>query len=350
MKTRSEQKSNKALSILTVILLLTATIFAVSCSSGNDTLSVKSDKVLQINIKQTSVSRGVSVEEYNVTQLDIEISSVATGDIVTNIVWIPGDDTSFTVSFASAGDYKVKIKHTGDKDGEEIVAEEEVIIPIKSMVITKVTIIPGAIGSAVVDQSNGSIITDVLKLIASDGAAGDNFSSSISVSGDGSTVVIGAIGGDGNVNDCGSAYIYKWNGLTWDETKLKASDGAAGDNFSSSISVSGDGSTVVIGTIGGDGNVNDSGSAYIYKWNGTTWDETKLIASDGALGDNFGVSISVSGEGNTVIVGAWLDDDKGYNSGSAYVYKWNGTTWNEIKLTASDGTTGGGFGTSAYTA
>ena len=155
-KEKMKQKSNKVISILTGILLLTAAIFAVSCSSGNDTLSVKSDKVLQINIKQASKSRGVSVEEYEVIQLDITISS-STEDVVTNIVWKPEDDTSFTVSFEQAGDYKVKIKHTGNKDGEEIVAEEEVIVTIASMIITKVTIIPGAIGSAVV-ETEGDII------------------------------------------------------------------------------------------------------------------------------------------------------------------------------------------------
>ena len=54
----------------------------------------------------------------------------------------------------------------------------------------------------------------------------------------------------------------------------------------------------------------DSGSAYIYTFNGNNWIETqKLTASDGAAGDQFGDSVAISG--NTAIVGASEDDDKG---------------------------------------
>ena len=105
-------------------------------------------------------------------------------------------------------------------------------------------------------------------------------------------------------------------------SKLVASDGAADDNFGFSVAVSGDGNTIVVGarwddTIAG----SNSGSAYVYKYDGTNWNETKLLASDRAASDYFGFSVAVSGDGNTVVVGAFGDDDKGSSSGSVYVFR-----------------------------
>ncbi len=117
--------------------------------------------------------------------------------------------------------------------------------------------------------------------------------------------------------------------------KLLASDGAAYDRFGFSVSVSGD--TAVVGAERDDDNGPDSGSAYVYVRSGSSWSEqAKLTASDGAAGDRFGFSVSVSGE--TAVVGADGDDDNGSWSGSAYVFVRSGSTWSErAKLTPSDG-------------
>ena len=72
----------------------------------------------------------------------------------------------------------------------------------------------------------------------------------------------------------------------------------------------------------------------------------KLIASDGALGDYFGYSLAVAGDGLTVVVGAFLDGDKGRNTGSAYVFtkQTNGSYLQSQKLTAGDGAANDRFG------
>jgi hypothetical protein len=62
----------------------------------------------------------------------------------------------------------------------------------------------------------------------------------------------------------------------------------------------------------------DSGSAYIFKYNGSSWVQTKLIASDGASGDRFGFSVSISADGNTTLVGAYRDDNR---KGSVYFFR-----------------------------
>ena len=100
--------------------------------------------------------------------------------------------------------------------------------------------------------------------------------------------------------------------------KLSASDGASYDYFGYSVSVSGD--TALVGADLDDDNGANSGSAYVFQRSGGVWSQqAKLAASDGAAFDWFGVSVSVSGD--TALVGASLDDDKGSGSGSAYVYE-----------------------------
>ena len=98
------------------------------------------------------------------------------------------------------------------------------------------------------------------------------------------------------------------------ETKILASDGGTYDRFGISVAVDGD--TVVVGADGDDDNGSYSGSAYIYRFDGSSWIETKLIASDGASNEYFGYSVAV--DGDTVVVGAYRDDDY---TGSAYVYR-----------------------------
>jgi len=182
-----------------------------------------------------------------------------------------------------------------------------------------------------------------LKLTASDGAQEDFFGNSVSI--DGNVALVGAPFDDDNGSDSGAAYIYRWDGSQWqEESKLLASDGASLDWFGDSVSI--DGNVALVGAHGNDDNSERSGSAYIYRWDGSQWqEESKLLASDRASWDLFGVSVSI--DGNVALVGAYLDDDNGYQSGAAYVYRWDGSQWQEeSKLTASDGSSGDFFGRS----
>ncbi len=195
-------------------------------------------------------------------------------------------------------------------------------------------------GSAYVFKRSGTSWTEEAKLLASDGAESDNFGWSVSISGD--YVVVGAKGDEDNGDRSGSAYVFKRSGTSWvEETKLLASDGAALDNFGSSVSISGDYAFV---------GATWDGSVYVFKRSGTSWvEETKLLASDGAgPSKKFGNSVSISGE--YAVVGAFTDDDNGNRSGSAYVFKRTGTSWaEEAKLLASDGAADDQFGYSVST-
>ncbi len=196
-------------------------------------------------------------------------------------------------------------------------------------------------GSAYIFEWNGSNWTEKAKLTASDGVDSDYFGYSVSISGD--RCIIGAYGDDDNGSSSGSAYIFEWNGTGWTETaKLTASDGYSSDYFGISVDISGD--RCIVGAYGDDDNGSSSGSAYIFEWNGLGWIETaKLTAPDGYSSDNFGISVDISGD--RCIVGAPYDDDKGSSSGSAYIFQRDGSSWIETtKLTASDGYTSDYFG------
>jgi hypothetical protein len=208
-----------------------------------------------------------------------------------------------------------------------------------------------ATGAAYVYRHNGISWIEEQKLTASDAAEGDEFGSAVSVSGD--VIVIGADGNDGEndlASDSGSVYVYRYNGSSWaEEQKLTASDAAALDGFGHSVSVSGD--VIVIGAWCNDDNGVQSGSAYAYRYfpllaPGYRWaQEQKLTASDAASTDYFGISVSVNGD--IIVIGSYYNDDGGRNSGSAYVYRYQGVfdLWlEEQKLTAGDDAAGDEYG------
>ena len=158
-------------------------------------------------------------------------------------------------------------------------------------------------GSAYVFVRSGTIWSEQQKLLASDGAASDHFGSSVSVSGD--TVVVGApCRRHAGRRGCGLGVRVRALGDDLDRAAEAPGVGRSGARRTSAVSVSVSGDTVVVGASGDDtpGGA-DAGSAYVFVRSGTTWTEQqKLLASDGAAGDHFGGSVSVSGD--TVVVGA----------------------------------------------
>ncbi|MDQ3013064.1 MAG: FG-GAP repeat protein, partial [Acidobacteriota bacterium] len=182
---------------------------------------------------------------------------------------------------------------------------------------------------------------EVKKLIASGGAAGDQFGYSVAIDGD--TAIVGAYKDDSNK---GSAYVFERNqggADNWGEVKkLTASDGTTGDYFGVAVAMSAD--TAIVGAHEDD---SVKGAAYLFARNqggADNWGEVKkLAASDGVANDTFGVSVALSDD--RAIVGAYQDDSV---KGAAYVFEQNrggADNWGEVKkLTASDGAANDGFG------
>ena len=183
-------------------------------------------------------------------------------------------------------------------------------------------------------------MTQTAKLTAFGAAAGDEFGISVAV--DGNTILVGAHQND---SDDGAAYVFTKPYTGWansnETAKLIASDAAADDEFG--ISVALDGDTAVIGARQDDDNGNQSGSAYVFtKVSGVWSQKAKLIAVDGAANDEFGISVAVNGD--TVVVGARQDDT---SNGAAYVFTEVSGVWKHVaKLTADDGAANDEFGIS----
>lgn len=193
-------------------------------------------------------------------------------------------------------------------------------------------------GSAYIYVRNGGVWSQQQKLTAADGVAEDNFGWSVAIDGD--TAVVGANLDDGTGIDQGSVYVFVRSGVTWSQQqKLTAGDAAAGDQFGVSVAISGD--SIVVGSFGDD---SFRGSVYVFTRNGAIWSQQqKLTAGDGLADDEFGWSVSVNGE--TFVSGAHRDDG---GRGSAYVFTRTGGVWSQQqKLTAADGATFDQFGYSA---
>jgi hypothetical protein len=199
-------------------------------------------------------------------------------------------------------------------------------------------------GSAYIFVRSGATWTQQAKLIASDGTAGDQFGTSVAISGN--TVIIGAPADtNGSAQSLGSVYIYVRLGTTWtQQRKFTGTNGLSRQYFGQSVAISDD--TAIVSALYDNVTTNGGqGAAYVYVRSGTTWtQQAKLVASDGALNDYFGISLAISG--NTVVVGANGDDIGTItDQGSAYVFNRSGTTWTQQqKLTALDGSNEDKFG------
>ncbi len=213
---------------------------------------------------------------------------------------------------------------------------------------------------------------------ASNTEGGDNFGLPVAVSGDTIAVAAraedsGATGVNGNqannsAANAGAVYVFVRNEGAWtQQAYLKASNTGAEDFFGISIALSGD--SLIVGAYTEDGGgigvnpasneaVTDSGAAYVFVRNGTTWTQQAYFkASSPGASDYFGWKVAISGD--TAVVGAIGEDGGGAgvnppvsesitNSGAAYVYVRNGTVWTQqAYLKASAPESGDSFGSVA---
>ena len=162
-------------------------------------------------------------------------------------------------------------------------------------------------GAAYIFDTTSQYVTN---LVAPATTAGDNFGWIVGVSG--SIIVVGAYIADSNGVDSSVAYIFDTSGQY--VTDLVAPDIAAGDNFGVGVGISE--SMILVTAQVDDDNGNDSGSVYVLDT--ISQFDRKLVASDGAVVDNFGRAIDVSG--SIIVVGAYLDDDNGFDSGAAFIF------------------------------
>ena len=132
------------------------------------------------------------------------------------------------------------------------------------------------------------------------------------------------------------------------QTQLGADiDGeAAEDDFGTSVSLSSDGNRLVIGAPGNDGNGSESGHARVYQWSGMAWTQLGADIDGEAAGDNSGESVSLSSDGNRLAIAAVGNDGNGTGSGHVRVYEWSGSTWVQLGADIDGEAAGDGSGRS----
>jgi hypothetical protein len=164
-----------------------------------------------------------------------------------------------------------------------------------------------------------------------DGEAGADLSgTSVSLSDDGSRVAIGAPENVPNGTGTGYVRIYQWNGLAWVKVGGDINGEAAGDQSGASVSLSSDGTRVAVGAPGNDGGALSAGHVRVFDWNGTGWAPVGTDIDGEGVSDASGRSVSISGDGSRVAIGAPFDDGNGTSAGQVRIYRWSGVAWDKV--------------------
>ena len=138
----------------------------------------------------------------------------------------------------------------------------------------------------------------------------DRFGTSVSLSADGNILAVGAPGKGGDKT--GSVRVYSWDGSNYIPRSNDTLDGERpGDNYGHSVSLSSDGMILAVGAFG-----SNAGRVFLYKWNGTSYSQGGVNIGGEVIDDHFGYSVSLSGEGKLLAVGApYYDKPKNDGSG-----------------------------------
>ncbi|MFK7748069.1 MAG: hypothetical protein AB8B65_06750 [Kordia sp.] len=201
---------------------------------------------------------------------------------------------------------------------------------------------------------------------ASNTATSDYLGWIVSLSDDGNTM---AVASRQRSSNAGAAYVFIRTGTTWSQQAfITASNANNTDFFSNGLSLSGDGNTLAVGAFGEDSNAtgingneadnsaSSSGAVYVFIRTGTTWSQESYIKASNAEGDDdFGWSVALSYNGNTLAVGARSEassatgvngdetNNSASNSGASYIFTRVGTTWSQEAYLKASNTNGGGF-------
>ncbi len=210
----------------------------------------------------------------------------------------------------------------------------------------------GRKGAAWVFTRSGGVWSQQGPKLTGTGEIGEGgFGTSVALSADGNTALIGAPGDSGRK---GAAWVFTRSGSTWSQQggKLTGTGETGSPWFGYTVALSGDGKTALIG---GWLDSNWKGAVWVFTRSGATWTQQgEKLTGAGETGEGmFGTNVALSADGNTALIGGWNDDnvalgDRDYSGkGAAWVFTRSGSTWTQQggKLTAGDETGEGKFGT-----
>jgi hypothetical protein len=164
---------------------------------------------------------------------------------------------------------------------------------------------------------------------------GSYYGNAIAVSSDGSTLAVGSQSEGG----AGAVRIYVRSGSSWSSTpQYSLSSGVSSSYFGCSVALSSNGNTLAVGSFGYSSN---NGAVYVYTRTGSSWFLQSSPITSGATGGNFGISVALSSDGNIMAVGSNLEDS---GAGAVRVYSRSGSSWSQIGTQPITGLYGGSFG------
>lgn len=259
---------------------------------------------------------------------------------------VPSDGGSPTTLFDWTGGSSTTAPELSGGAPSTTVEAGDTTVPTDSTVDAGDTTVPPAGDTTLPPATAGEAIS----LVQSTGQSGDAFGGAVVLSTDGSTLAVGALYADVNGNaDQGSVTVFTRSGSSWAEQGVLTVDGAANDWFGYSIAMSSDGGTIAVGAVYAtvDGN-KAQGSASVFARQGGKWSLQKTVtAADGAAGDLFGYSVSLSADGGTLAVGATGSDvDGNADQGTASVFTRDGGWALQATLTTATAAAKANFGTS----
>ena len=179
-------------------------------------------------------------------------------------------------------------------------------------------------GAAYVFTRSGSVWTQQQKLQASNAGSGDYFGFALALSGDGDTALISAYREDTGATNAGMVYAFTRSGSVWTQVQQIAGS-TSYDYLGYSMAMAPDGMTVVFGN-------NRDRAAKVYVFSNNTWTfQADLIVPDGFDDGDFGLSVAISGDGNTILVGSPGYDDPSQDVvGAIFAYTRTGNIWSSI--------------------
>ncbi|MFT6947342.1 MAG: hypothetical protein ACJARP_001766 [Vicingaceae bacterium] len=168
-------------------------------------------------------------------------------------------------------------------------------------------------------------------------ANADNFGASVSFSGSGSILAVGAPGNKGTTSSTsvGHCRVFTLSGATWTQIGSDI-DGElipnlispySSANSGKSVALNESGNVVLIGAPVNSGNGNAAGHARVYRWNGTSWIQQGADIDGEAAGDFSGSEVSINAQGNIIAIGARKNGGTGVDAGHVRIFRWDGTSW-----------------------
>ncbi len=252
------------------------------------------------------------------------------------------DQFGFAIALSDAGDVLAVGAHT----------EDSIAAVVDGNAADNTSVDSGAVYTF---TRTGTVWSPQSYLKASNNDLDDRFGSTVALSGDGTTLVVGSpnedsgtmtIGGnqsDDTVSEAGAAYVFVRAGATWAQQEyIKPSTLDFGDFFSRALSISTDGNTLAVASPGDDSVAPNSGAVFIFVRAGVTWTQLqRLKAANAGDNDQFGVAVALAGNGSVVMIGAPYEDsnasglggnqtnDLRMNSGAVFGFARSGGIWSQ---------------------